>query len=60
MAPGANNVNKDIAVGGYRPLRTDLAPFKARGAVVLAYFPVKPPNAQIWKSHVFLMFGKAA
>ena len=53
-------MNKDIAVGGYRPLRTDLAPFKARGAVVLAYFPVKPPNAQIWKSHVFLMFGKAA
>lgn len=55
IAPG-DGVNRDIAAGGYRPLRLERPPFQARGAVVFVYHPQN--EWQIWRNAVFLMLGK--
>ena len=57
IEPG-EDVNQDIPVGDWRPLRLDLPPFSARGATVFTYF-VEADN-QLWRNAVFLLLGDAA
>lgn len=48
--------NRDIEVGGGRPLRLDRDPFNSNGACVFTYHPQS--GSWIFKNHVFLLFGK--
>jgi SAM-dependent methyltransferase len=49
--------NRDIPIGGFRPLRLQDMPFNAAGAVVFNYFPVTDTDTYIFKNSVFLLFG---
>jgi SAM-dependent methyltransferase len=49
-------VNVDIAVGDFRPIRLQDPPFCVAGAIVLTYFPFT--EGFIWKNDVFLLFGR--
>ena len=48
--------NRDIEIGGVRPLRLDREPFDAPGACVFSYNPQS--GSWIFKNHVYLLFGK--
>ena len=50
-----DQVNREIAAGDFRPLRVQLAPFDAPGAVVFTYYPQS--GSHFFKNAVFLMFG---
>jgi SAM-dependent methyltransferase len=51
----AERANVDVDFGDWRPLRLDLAPFSARGAVIFNYFPQN--GSHFWKNGVFLLLG---
>ncbi len=51
----AEQANRDIGFGDWRPLRLDLPPFGARGAAVFSYFPQS--GSHFWKNAVFLILG---
>lgn len=48
--------NRDIEIGGGRPLRLERAPFNAHGCNVFSYNPQS--GSWIFKNRVFLLFGK--
>lgn len=48
--------NRDIEVGGGRPVRLEDAPFNARGCNVFSYNPQS--GSWIFKNRVFLLFGR--
>jgi SAM-dependent methyltransferase len=50
--------NRDIDLGGGRPLRLERAPFNARGCNVFSYNPQS--GSWIFKNQVFLLFGNNA
>jgi len=56
MAEPIEQCNRDIEIGGGRPLRLETEPFNARGCNIFSYNPQS--GSWIFKNRVFLLFGQ--